>query len=184
MFVFKYFPGLESICLKFKHFQEAWEPWESSKEQHFFKIFLNYVNVFLLLINLACPLYISFNFFLNKNVNDHKLLNASADLCLNMRKMYNNKHIYKLGLQVISHAIVMRISSVKSVLLLLINLHHLLSNGAAFNTQSHSSLTSYAIRAQIRRWIGCSSRLYLFDQNLFCEILLQFKITVFYFNIL
>ncbi len=26
MFVFKYFPGLESICLKFKYFQEAWEP--------------------------------------------------------------------------------------------------------------------------------------------------------------
>ncbi len=26
MFVFKYFPGLESICLKFKYFQEVWEP--------------------------------------------------------------------------------------------------------------------------------------------------------------
>ncbi len=25
MFVFKYFPGLESIYLKFKYFQEAWE---------------------------------------------------------------------------------------------------------------------------------------------------------------
>ncbi len=28
MFVFKYFPGLESICLKSKYFQEAWEPCE------------------------------------------------------------------------------------------------------------------------------------------------------------
>ncbi len=37
--------------------------------------------------------------------------------------------------------------------------------------------------------VFCSSRLYLFDQKyrkklLFCEILLLFKITVFYFNIL
>ncbi len=37
---------------------------------------------------------------------------------------------------------------------LLINLHHLFSNGEAFNTQSRSSPTSYAIRAQNRRWIA------------------------------
>ncbi len=50
-----------------------------------------------------------------------------------------------VGLGDISHAIVMRISSVKPVPWLAVNLHHLFSNGAAFNTQSRSSLTSYAI---------------------------------------
>ncbi len=39
----------------------------------------------------------------------------------------------------------MRISSVKLVPWLAVNLHHLFSNGAAFNTQSRSSLTSDAI---------------------------------------
>ncbi len=52
--------------------------------------------------------------------------------------------IYHLGLGDISHAICMRISSVKPVPWLTVNLHHLFSNGAAFNTQSHSSQTSYA----------------------------------------
>ncbi len=55
------------------------------------------------------------------------------------------------GLHDILHAIVMHISSVKPVLWLLIHLHHLFSNGAAFNTQSRSSPTSYAIRTQSRR---------------------------------
>ncbi len=50
-----------------------------------------------------------------------------------------------LGLGDISHAICMRISSVKQVPWLAANLHHLFSSGAAFNTQSHRSLTSYAI---------------------------------------
>ncbi len=50
----------------------------------------------------------------------------------------------KLGLGDILHAIVMRISSVKPVPWLALNLHHLFSNGAAFNTQSRSSQTSYA----------------------------------------
>ncbi len=50
-----------------------------------------------------------------------------------------------LGLGDISHAICMRISSVKPVPWLAVNLHHLFSNGATFNTQSRSSLTSYAI---------------------------------------
>ncbi len=49
-----------------------------------------------------------------------------------------------LGLGDILHAIVMRISSVKPVSWLAVNLHHLFSNGAAFNTQSRSSQTSYA----------------------------------------
>ncbi len=66
-------------------------------------------------------------------------------------------HWFELGLHDILHAIVMRISSVKTVLWLVVNLHHLFSNGAAFNTQSRSSLTSYAIRAQNRRWIACDS---------------------------
>ncbi len=39
----------------------------------------------------------------------------------------------------------MRISSVKPVPWLAVNLHHLFSNGAAFNTRSRSSLTSDAI---------------------------------------
>ncbi len=39
----------------------------------------------------------------------------------------------------------MRILSVKPVLWLAVNLHHLFSNAAAVNTQSRSSLTSYAI---------------------------------------
>ncbi len=50
-----------------------------------------------------------------------------------------------MGLHDILHAIVMRISSVKTVLWLEVNLHHLLSDGAAFTTQSRRSLTSYAI---------------------------------------
>ncbi len=39
----------------------------------------------------------------------------------------------------------MRISSVKPAPWLAVNLHHLFSNGAAFNTLSRRSLTSYAI---------------------------------------
>ncbi len=46
------------------------------------------------------------------------------------------------GLHDILHAIVMCISSVKTVLWLAVNLF---SNGVAFNTQSHRSPTSYAI---------------------------------------
>ncbi len=53
--------------------------------------------------------------------------------------------MYMLGLGDIAHAILMRISSVKPVPWLAVNLHHLFSNGAAFNTQSRRSLTSYAI---------------------------------------
>ncbi len=52
---------------------------------------------------------------------------------------------WKLGLHDKSHGIVKRISSVKPVLSLLVNIHHVLSDGAAFNTQSRRSLTSYAI---------------------------------------
>ncbi len=51
----------------------------------------------------------------------------------------------RLGLHDILHAIVMRISTVKTVLWLAVNLHQLFSNGAAFNTQSRRSLTSNAI---------------------------------------
>ncbi len=49
-----------------------------------------------------------------------------------------------VGLHDISHAIVMRISSVKLVIWLVIKLCHVHSDGA-FNTQSRSSLSSYAI---------------------------------------
>ncbi len=54
-------------------------------------------------------------------------------------------YVYKLGLGDISHVICMRISSVKPVPWLAANLHHLFSNGAAFNTLSRRSLTSDAI---------------------------------------
>ncbi len=50
-----------------------------------------------------------------------------------------------LGLGDISHAICMHISSVKLVSWLVVNLHHLFSNGATFNTRSRRSLTSDAI---------------------------------------
>ncbi len=53
-------------------------------------------------------------------------------------------HVCKIGLCNELHAILMRISSVKPVLWLAVNLHHMLSNGAAVKTQSCSSLTSYA----------------------------------------
>ncbi len=62
-----------------------------------------------------------------------------------------------VGLHDILHVIVMCISSVKPVLWLVLNLHHMLSNpvdGAEVNTQSRSSLTSYAIRAHNHRWIA------------------------------
>ncbi len=67
----------------------------------------------------------------------------------------NAKRCIKLGLRDILHAIVMCISSVKPVLWFVINLHQLFSNGAAFNTQSRRSLTSYAIHAQNHRWTAC-----------------------------
>ncbi len=47
----------------------------------------------------------------------------------------------------------MRISSVKLVPWLAVNLHHVLSKGAAFNTQSCSSLTSYVISRSISKVI-------------------------------
>ncbi len=43
-----------------------------------------------------------------------------------------------IGLGDISHTILMHISSVKPVLWLAVNLHHLFSDGAAFNTRSRS----------------------------------------------
>ncbi len=52
--------------------------------------------------------------------------------------------LFLLGLHDILHAICMRITSVKPVPWLAVNLHHLFSNGAVFNTQSRRSLTSYA----------------------------------------
>ncbi len=49
-----------------------------------------------------------------------------------------------VGMGDILHAICMRISSVKPVPWLALNLHHLFSDGAVFNTRSRSSQTSYA----------------------------------------
>ncbi len=50
----------------------------------------------------------------------------------------------EIGMGDILHAICMRISSVKPVPWLALNLHHLFSNGAVFNTLGRSSQTSYA----------------------------------------
>ncbi len=61
----------------------------------------------------------------------------------------------RLEMHDILHAIVMCITSVKMVLWSAVHLHHLFLNWVAFNTQSCSS--SYAIRAQNRRWIACDS---------------------------
>ncbi len=63
----------------------------------------------------------------------------------------NSMDSFIVGLDDISHAICMRISSLKPVPWLAVNLHHLFSNGAAFNTQSRKSLTSYAISRSYRR---------------------------------
>ncbi len=54
------------------------------------------------------------------------------------------KYTLQLGLGDKSDAIVVCILSVKLVLYSVVNLHHLLSERAAFTTQSCSSLTSYA----------------------------------------
>ncbi len=75
-------------------------------------------------------------------------------LCTHLSFWYETTSEHKLsrfvnrliiGLGDISNAIVMRISSVKPVPWLALNLHYLFSNGAAFNTQSRSSQISYAI---------------------------------------
>ncbi len=55
------------------------------------------------------------------------------------------RNVHTIELHDKSHVIVMRISSVKPLLWLVVNLPHVLSDGAAFNTQSRSSLTSYSI---------------------------------------
>ncbi len=72
---------------------------------------------------------------------------------LNIQKHNFTGNWYILGLGDISHAILMCISSVKPVPWLAVNLHHLLSDGAAFNTQSRSSLTSYTISRSLSKAI-------------------------------
>ncbi len=92
--------------------------------------------------------FITFSYFGNTINNIWHLFQTYALICI---------YIYVLGLHDILHAIVMRISSVKTVLWLAVNLLQLFSNGAAFNTQSRSSRTSYAIHAQNHRCIACDS---------------------------
>ncbi len=75
------------------------------------------------------------NYTTNNNIKRTKDKGAAGFMNIN--------HVV-LGLGDILHAICMRISSVKPVPWLAVNLHHLFSNGAAFNTQSRSSQTSYA----------------------------------------
>ncbi len=60
---------------------------------------------------------------------------------------------WTVGLDDISNTIVICISSVKPVPWLAVNLHHVLSKGGAFNTQSRSSLTSYVISRSISKVI-------------------------------
>ncbi len=74
----------------------------------------------------------------------HSVSLTECNLCVRRRKL-----TAVVGLGDISHAICMRISSVKPVSWLAVN--HLFSNGAAFNTQSRKSLTSYAISRSYRR---------------------------------
>ncbi len=75
---------------------------------------------------------------------------ACAEPCLNAEERCDTLHNSTLvGLGDITHAIVIRNSSVKPVLCLSANLHHLHSDGAAFNTQSCSSLTSYTISCSL-----------------------------------
>ncbi len=62
-----------------------------------------------------------------------------------------------LGLGDISHALCMRISSVKPVPWLAVNLHHLFSNSFEFNTWSRSSQTSDAISRSYRRRFICNN---------------------------
>ncbi len=64
---------------------------------------------------------------------------------------------FGIGLGDISHEICMRISSVKPAPWLAVKLHHLFSNGAAFNTQSRRSLTSDAISRSYRRRFICDN---------------------------
>ncbi len=85
-------------------------------------------------------------------------------LVWSIRKCLFNDVLW-LGLHDILHAIVMHISSVKTVLWLAVNIHHLFSNGAAFNTQSRRSLISYAIHAQNHRWIACDSLRFTANQR-------------------
>ncbi len=72
-----------------------------------------------------------------------------TEVMKNWLKLTNTNLALTVGLHDISHAIVMRISSVMPVLWLVINLHHLFSNETAFNKQSRSSLTSYTISHSI-----------------------------------
>ncbi len=64
-----------------------------------------------------------------------------------------NSSILNVGLGDISHVIIMCISSVKPVPWLVVNLHHLLLNGAAINTQSQRPLTSYVISCSLSKAI-------------------------------
>ncbi len=67
--------------------------------------------------------------------------------------IYNICPSFILGLGHISNDMIMRISSVKPVPWLVVNLHHLFSNRAAVNTQSRRSLTSYAISSSLSKAI-------------------------------
>ncbi len=90
----------------------------------------------------------------------------------------------------ILHAIVMRISSVKTVLWLAVNLHQLFSDGAAFNTQSRRSLTNYAISRSLshaihlRFWAPMKSLSVRDTHNLYCMDGHLLKLKCKYSNIL
>ncbi len=62
---------------------------------------------------------------------------------------------FKVGLHDILHAIDMRISSVNTILWLAVNLHQLFPSGAAFNTQSCSSLC-----IPVDHWFQVSERVW------------------------
>ncbi len=81
--------------------------------------------------------------------NNNVTLKQASSFASHLLKVTARLFCCQVGLHDILHATVMRISSVKMVLWLAKNLHQLFSNDTPFNTQSRSSLTSYAIVLRI-----------------------------------
>ncbi len=100
-----------------------------------------FTTIFLLLVDIK-------NIFINTikklcNVNLHHDAIIQIFHLKEVNQVHTGSAEFYIGLHDILHAIVMRISSVKTVLWLAVNLHHLFSNGAAFNTQSRRSHAKY-----------------------------------------
>ncbi len=92
----------------------------------------SYQNLFSLVVSIRLPPFVRFSFTPFLTVGDMQLYWYYIGYL----------PLLEIGLGDNSHVICMRISSVKPVPWLAVNLHQVFSNGAAFNTQSCSSLTS------------------------------------------